>query len=64
MLRVFKQLRPIPTGQKFTTIDRVTGQPTQEDWHRAVFVEVGRANTWEEAKKLWPWPIVDGVFPE
>jgi hypothetical protein len=61
MLRVFCQLTPEPTGQSTSKRDRRTGETTEIKWHRARLIEVGYAQTWEEAKRLTPWPVVEEV---
>ena len=61
MLRVFAQLAPEPTDKTFTVTDRKTGERTVQRWHRARLLEIGYANSFAEAKKLHPHPIVEEV---
>ena len=61
MLRVFIQLAPEPTPQTFTQTDPRTGERTVQRWHRARLLEVGYAETFEQAKKLASYPICEQV---
>lgn len=58
MLRVYAQLTPQPTGQSFRNKD---GTENESRWCRARLLEVGFASTFEEAKRLTPYPITEEV---
>ena len=55
---VYRQAPAIPTGEKFTSIDKLTGRSTSGEWCRANLVKVGDADTFAEAKKLTAAPIL------
>lgn len=61
MLRVYEQREPEPTGQVFRSFDRDNGETTQFKWYRAVLVEIGFVQTWDEAKRLTKHPIVEEI---
>lgn len=52
--RVFRQDKPINTGEVIHK-----GQP--DTWFKPNLVEVGIANSFEDARKLTPYPIVEAI---
>ena len=60
MLRVYRQLAPLPTGQKFTTIGE-DGRVCKDEWHRLNLRYLGTVETWDEAKTLCVRPIVQEI---
>lgn len=56
MLKVYRQDKPTPTGERFAKSDGGS-----DVWHRASLVEVGIVETWQQAKALCRAPIVEVV---
>lgn len=60
MLIVYRQAKPLPTSERFTTINAM-GAVVKDEWHRAALIQIGTVETWEQAKKLHPYPITQQV---